>query len=129
MHHQLFQTGRNLLPSSLVLIVAYFTIQKEEENFSLPNHSPANPSVPVQPMRRLHTLDFQLPNVTLGLLQPLSASLFSLQKQVPHPCSDLPHSSDIQNCNFFGLFLKKLAFASKITGFILLNLTFSKLIY
>ena len=26
-------------------IVAYFTIQKEEENFSPPNHSPANPRV------------------------------------------------------------------------------------
>ena len=109
--------------------MAYFTIQKEEQNFSPPNHSPANQRVYQCNLWEACILWTSSFLMWLGLLQPLSASLFSLQQQVPHPCSDLPHSSNIQNCNFFGLFLNKLAFASKITGFILLNLTFSKLIY
>lgn len=68
-------------------------------------------------MSSLHTLDSQLPHMDCWvIIAPLNSPLFPIIASSSSLFSDLPHCSHTPNCNSSGLFPKKLAFASKITG-------------
>lgn len=90
-----------------------------------PCESPANQTAPAQPMRSLHILDFRLPPMDfLVITAPPHYPLFPIKGSPPTLFSGFAHGLrrlTYPELQFLCLFLNKLAFVGKITGYCIIK--------